>query len=81
MGLGVSLRRGLISALVRKRGVNLWRTRVPSQALDSEAGITAIEYSLLGVLVALGLILGATFLGSELGKAYDFIGTTLDELF
>lgn len=35
--------------------------------IDDESGATAIEYGLLAALVALGIALGATALGTELG--------------
>ena len=38
-------------------------------------GVTAIEYALLAVLIALALILGATFLGSSLNTSFSNIGT------
>ena len=40
-----------------------------------EHGITALEYSLLAVLVALALIGGVTALGSKLNTSYSSIST------
>jgi pilus assembly protein Flp/PilA len=40
-----------------------------------DEGVTAIEYALLAVLIALALILGATFLGSSLNTSFSNIGT------
>lgn len=64
-----------------RRGVRLLQNRVPSPPRDLEAGITALEYALLGSLVALGLILGATAFGKQLREAYDHIGETLESVF
>lgn len=45
-------------------------------ALD-ESGATAIEYGLLAALVALGIVVGATALGAELGLFFGRIATRL----
>lgn len=63
------------------RGMRLFGNRVPSSACDSDEGITALEYALLGSLIALALIGGATAFGEELGDAYDNIGQTVDDIF
>lgn len=42
-----------------------------------ESGATAIEYGLLAALVALGITVGATALGSELGLFFGRIATRL----
>jgi pilus assembly protein Flp/PilA len=47
-----------------------------SFALD-ESGATAIEYGLLAALVALGIVVGATALGTELGLFFGRIATRL----
>ena len=57
--------------------MRLPQNSVPSPLRGPESGVTAIEYALLGSLVALGLIVGATAFGEELGKAYDNIGKTV----
>lgn len=38
-------------------------------------GVTAIEYALLAVLIALALIAGAAFLGTSLNTSLSNIGT------
>lgn len=58
------------------RGMRLPENSVPSWLRDPESGVTALEYALLGSLVALGLIAGATAFGKQLGEAYDNIATT-----
>jgi Flp pilus assembly pilin Flp len=62
------------------RGMRSPENALPSGLWRSELGISAIEYSLLGSLVAIGLILGLTFFGEELGNAYDNIGKKLEEV-
>jgi pilus assembly protein Flp/PilA len=42
-----------------------------------ESGATAIEYGLLAALVALGITVGATALGTELGLFFGRIATRL----
>jgi pilus assembly protein Flp/PilA len=44
---------------------------------QDESGATAIEYGLLAALVALGITVGATALGSELGLFFGRIATRL----
>lgn len=39
-----------------------------------DEGVTAIEYALLAVLIALALIAGAAFLGDSLNESLDNIG-------
>jgi pilus assembly protein Flp/PilA len=45
--------------------------------IHDESGATAIEYGLLAALVALGITVGATALGTELGLFFDRIATRL----
>jgi pilus assembly protein Flp/PilA len=40
-----------------------------------ENGVTAIEYGLIAALVGVGIILGATALGSKLNTLFTNIGT------
>ena len=63
------------------RGMRSPENALPSGLWRSELGITAIEYSLLGTLVALGLIVGLTFFGQELANGYENIGKKLQEVF
>ena len=64
-----------------QRGMRSPENALPSRLWRSELGISAIEYSLLGSLVAIGLIVGLTFFGEELGNAYENIGKKLEEVF
>jgi pilus assembly protein Flp/PilA len=43
-------------------------------SIESESGVTAIEYGLLASLVALAIIVGATLLGTNLGSLFSYIG-------
>ena len=42
-----------------------------------EEGADATEYALLAALVAVGIILGATFLGNNINGLFNKIGTKL----
>lgn len=42
-------------------------------SIDSEKGVTAIEYGLLASLIALAIIVGATLLGVNLGGFFTYI--------
>lgn len=42
---------------------------------EQEHGVTAIEYSLVALLVALAIIVGATVLGVNLGAWYEYIAS------
>lgn len=44
-------------------------------AIDSEEGVTAIEYGLIASLVALAIIIGATALGVNLNGLFNYIST------
>lgn len=43
-------------------------------SVESESGVTAIEYGLLASLVALGIIIGAGILGGDLNSLFNYIG-------
>ena len=43
-------------------------------SIESERGVTAIEYGLIASLVALAIIIGATLLGTNLGALFSYIG-------
>lgn len=43
--------------------------------LQEERGVTSVEYSLVALLVALAIIVGATALGVNLGALYSYIGS------
>lgn len=38
-----------------------------------QRGVTSIEYALMGVLVALGMVVGASAFGSGLGNLFDAV--------
>ena len=48
-----------------------------NQFIRDESGATAIEYGLLAALIALGITVGATALGAELGLFFGRIATRL----
>jgi pilus assembly protein Flp/PilA len=43
-------------------------------SIESERGVTAIEYGLLASLVALAIIVGAGLLGTNLNGLFNYIG-------
>jgi pilus assembly protein Flp/PilA len=45
--------------------------------LKNEDGVTAIEYALIAALIALTIIVGATYAGTWLNNALTYIGDTL----
>jgi pilus assembly protein Flp/PilA len=45
--------------------------------IDSEQGVTAIEYGLIAALVALAIIAGATLLGTNLNALFNNIAGQL----
>lgn len=47
---------------------------------EQEHGVTAIEYSLVALLVALAIIAGATALGVNLGAWYGYIASKFPTL-
>jgi Flp pilus assembly pilin Flp len=57
------------------------RARVASIATRHDEGVTALEYVLLGSLVAMAIILGANLLGGNLGNAYQRVATVVSETF
>jgi pilus assembly protein Flp/PilA len=42
-------------------------------SIESERGVTAIEYGLIASLVALAIIVGATALGLQLNALFNYI--------
>ena len=48
-----------------------------SRFLHDETGGTAIEYSLIGGLIALAIILGATVIGTQLNTKFSSVGSAL----
>lgn len=47
----------------------------------NERGATAIEYGLIVGLIALGIAVGATKLGSDISTGFSTIGTRITALF
>ncbi|MEM8542241.1 MAG: Flp family type IVb pilin [Pseudomonadota bacterium] len=46
--------------------------------IRDESGATAIEYGLIGTLISIAIIVGATSLGSTLNGKYNGIATSVD---
>jgi pilus assembly protein Flp/PilA len=49
-----------------------------SRFIDDESGATAIEYGLIAALIAVGIILAATTLGTTLSNLFDRISGKLN---
>ncbi len=45
--------------------------------IEDESGATAIEYGLIAALIAVGMIAGATSIGTQLDDKFDTIATTI----
>jgi len=43
-------------------------------AIESERGVTAIEYGLIAALIALAIIVGITLVGTNLNALFNYIG-------
>jgi pilus assembly protein Flp/PilA len=43
-------------------------------AIESEQGVTAIEYGLIASLVAVSIIVGITLVGTNLNGLFNYIG-------
>jgi pilus assembly protein Flp/PilA len=48
--------------------------------VNDESGATAIEYGLIAALIAVGIILAATTLGTSLSGLFDGISTKLNDV-
>ncbi len=46
-------------------------------SLDSESGVTAIEYGLIAALIALSIIAGVTLTGTHLAGIFNYIAPKL----
>ena len=62
----------------REVGVVLLRIPVPSWFGSEENGASMVEYALLVALIALVVIAGALFLGTEISDKLSDVGTTLE---
>jgi pilus assembly protein Flp/PilA len=45
--------------------------------LDSESGVTAIEYGLIAALIAIGIIGGVTLTGTRLAAIFTYVAPKL----
>ena len=54
---------------------NLSRAIARILSVDSEKGVTAIEYGLIASLVAIAIIIGITAVGTNLNGLFNFIST------
>ncbi|ATU95781.1 MULTISPECIES: Flp family type IVb pilin [Phyllobacterium] len=45
--------------------------------LKDESGATAIEYGLIAALISVGIIAGATALGSSINTTFENLGSTM----
>ena len=43
-------------------------------SVDSEKGVTAIEYGLIASLIAIAIIIGVTLVGTNLNGLFSYIG-------
>lgn len=50
-------------------------TNLFTRFLKDESGATAIEYGLIAALISVGIIAGATSLGTNLGSLFGKLGT------
>lgn len=48
--------------------------------LSDRSGATAIEYSIIGTLIAVAIIGGATALGNGVTNTFDTVGDTFEEV-
>lgn len=48
--------------------------------LADRSGATAIEYALVGSLISIAIIVGATYLGSQLNTLYESIADSFGEV-
>ncbi|MGP0010823.1 MAG: Flp family type IVb pilin [Methylocella sp.] len=46
-------------------------------SLDSESGVTAIEYGLIAALIALAIIAGVTLTGTHLAAIFNYVAPKL----
>lgn len=46
--------------------------------LKDEAGATAIEYGLIGALVSIAIIVGASSLGTAINETFDSVATKVE---
>lgn len=54
-------------------------TRIKEWHLDESAS-TAIEYALMGVLIAVAIVVAVTAVGLEVGEFYDFVANCVKNM-
>ena len=64
--------RGMIDGLATQVEVGI-KKLAGQVGIESERGVTAIEYGLLASLIALAIIVGATLLGTNLNALFSYI--------
>ena len=55
-------------------------TKFVSRFVKDESGATAIEYGLIAGLIAVGIVVGATALGTDLNGLFNRLATKLNGL-
>lgn len=48
--------------------------------LDTDAGVTALEYALMGALIAVVIVSAVAFVGTEVKAAYDYVANCVKNL-
>ena len=56
---------------------NLAKDLVVWLSLDSESGVTAIEYGLIAALIAIGIIAAVTLTGTNLAAIFNYVAPKL----
>ena len=62
-----------------EQGVCSARIALPFAPWRDERGVSAAEYSLMGVLIGLAIIVGVTFFGEQLNDAYENIAKRFND--
>lgn len=52
-------------------------TQIFARFMKDESGATAIEYGLIAALISVGIITGASTIGSSLSRVFGDIGTKI----
>jgi pilus assembly protein Flp/PilA len=52
-------------------------SKIFARFLKDESGATAIEYGLIAALISVGIIAGATLLGTSLDTTFTTLGNTM----
>lgn len=51
-----------------------------SRFVADQSGATAIEYSLIGVLIGVAILLGAQLVGNEVGRLFNYTGNKVNSV-